>query len=193
MLSRRDLVSKYKSLLIENINKIESKNVIEIMSLLEKTAKEKKTIYVFGNGGSSTTALHMQNDFNIGVSRNVDYGYRFVCLSDNIPTITAIANDYSYNDIFRKQLEKRLDTGDIIIAISCSGNSENIIKAVEYAKSLGNVVIGITGYDGGKLQKISNYNFHIDVNNMQIVEDLVLILNHMMMFVFKMENRDINA
>ena len=127
------------------------------------------TIYTMGNGGSAATASHMVCDFAKG-AREATGGksFKFECLCDNTPIIMAIANDISYDDIFSFQLENKLKSNDLIIAISGSGNSKNVIKAVEYAKSIGTPVIGITGYDGGKLFDLADYHMHVDVNDMQI-------------------------
>ena len=106
-----------------------------------------------------------------------------VCLNDNTPTLMAIANDFSYEDIFRYQLEGRLRPEDLVIAISGSGNSKNIIKAVEYAKETGAKVVGITGYSGGKLRELADYHMHTEIDDMQIAEDIHMIFDHMMFFV----------
>ena len=108
-----------------------------------------------------------------------------VCLNDNIPTMLAIANDISYDDVFLFQLEGRLTADDLVIAISGSGNSKNIIKAVEYAKRVGAKVVGICGYDGGKLFSLSDFPMHVNVNDMQIVEDIHMAFDHMMMSVLR--------
>lgn len=101
-----------------------------------------------------------------------------VCLANNLSTLTAIANDYSYDDVFLHQVKSMLDKHDVLITISGSGNSTNVIKAAEYAKSKNNLVISMVGFDGGKLKKISDYSFHVAVDNMQISEDLHLFFCH---------------
>ena len=93
-----------------------------------------KRIYIFGNGGSSATASHFQNDFSKGVSEYIEDKFRFQCLNDNIATLMAISNDIGFEEVFRFQLKNIIEPGDIVIAISGSGNSQNIINAVEYAK-----------------------------------------------------------
>ena len=129
-----------------------------------------------GNGGSAATASHMVCDFNKGVSFVVGKKFRLQCLNDNVPSVMAIANDMSYDEVFSYQLQGVLEPGDLLVAISGSGNSKNIIKAVEYAKTIGCKVVGITGYSGGKM--------HVAVDDMQIVEDIHMIFDHMMMRVF---------
>lgn len=141
-------------------------------------------IYSFGNGGSAATASHMMNDFNKGVSYKLEKKFRFHCLNDNTAMLTAIANDIGYPYIFSVQMEGKLRAGDLVIAISGSGNSENVIRGVEYAKSCGCRVIGITGYDGGKLWKMSDYHLHVPSFDMQVVEDIHMIFNHMIMKCF---------
>ena len=98
-------------------------------------------------------------------------------------TVMAIANDISYEDIFSYQLQDRLNPGDLIIAISGSGNSKNIIKAVNYVKSCGNTIIGLTGFDGGRLMQLADINLHAPIDNMQITEDIHLLFNHLLVSV----------
>lgn len=142
-------------------------------------------IYTMGNGGSAATASHMVCDFNKGVSSVVGKKFRLQCLNDNVPSVMAIANDIlSYDEVFSYQLQGVLEPGDLLVAISGSGNSKNIIKAVEYAKTTGCKVVGITGYSGGKLMQMADYKMHVAVDDMQIVEDIHMIFDHMMMRVF---------
>lgn len=138
------------------------------------------TIYTFGNGESAATASHMVCDFNKGISENLSKKFNVVCLNDNTSIIMAIANDRSYDDVFYAQLENKLQANDMVIAISGSGNSRNIIKAVQYAKSVGCKIVGMTGYSGGKLKKLADYHMHVPVDDMQIAEDIHLTFNHMM-------------
>ena len=154
------------------------------MNLIMEAYKEKHTIYIFGNGGSSATASHFQNDFNKGISEYIENKFRFQCLNDNISSIMAIANDIGFEEVFRFQLLNKLEKGDIIIAISGSGNSRNIINAVEYAKSQGNKIIGMTGLEGGKLKELSDISLHVDVMSMQITEDIHMIFDHLIMSIF---------
>lgn len=162
---------------------LDVKAISDVINVFTKALDDEKAIYVFGNGGSASTASHMQNDFNKGISEFSQKKFRFHCLNDNVATITAIANDYSYDDIFKCQLDGRLSEGDVVVAISGSGNSGNIIRAVEYAKEKGNLIIGMTGFDGGELKRIADYNLHVNVNDMQIVEDIHIMFNHLMMSI----------
>ena len=156
----------------------------DAMRLLDMAFEQKSCIYIFGNGGSAATASHFQNDFNKGISEHTEKKFRFICLNDNISTIMAIANDIGYEEIFRFQLCGRLNPNDLVIGISGSGNSKNIINAVEYAKECGCSVIGITGFDGGELKKIADVSLHAPVNSMQITEDIHMIFDHLIMSIF---------
>ena len=143
------------------------------------------TVYTMGNGGSASTASHFVCDFSKGLSEELKDGKKFIfeCLSDNVASMMAIANDISYDEIFKYQLERRLTSNDLIIAISGSGNSKNVIRATEYAKYLGCKVIGVSGYKGGKLRELSDYHMHVDIEDMQIVEDVHMMFDHMIMRV----------
>ncbi len=156
----------------------------EALQLLEETMNNEGNIYVFGNGGSSATASHFQNDFNKGVSEHTEKKFRFICLNDNVPTVMAIANDIGFEEVFRFQLQGKLQEGDIVMAISGSGNSKNVLNAVEYAKEQGCKVIGLTGYNGGRLKELSDISLHAPVQSMQITEDIHMIFDHLMMSVF---------
>ena len=169
---------------IKVLNELDVEKIQDAFILLWKTFQKGGMIYCIGNGGSASTASHFANDFNKGLKPYTILPFNFVCLSDNIATITAIANDESYEDIYYYQLLHNLQPNDIILAISGSGNSKNIIKAVEYAKKCGNKIIGLTGFDGGRLKELSNISLHIPIDNMQITEDFHLMLNHLLMTLF---------
>lgn len=161
-------------------------NVDEInkaINLLVQTQENGNTVFTIGNGGSASTASHFQNDFNKGLSETLEKKFNFQCLCDNVSTLMAIANDISYDEVFFQQLHGRLKQGDVLLAISGSGNSKNIIKAVEYAKQNGNKVIGLTGYSGGKLKEMCDVSLHVPVNSMQVAEDIHMIFDHLMMSV----------
>ena len=179
-----ELMQDYFERVTATIDTLNFQEIDKSMKAILTAYDQGADIYVFGNGGSAATASHMTNDFNKGISCGIEKKFRFHCLNDNIATLLAIANDISYADIFYEQLKNRLRAKDLIIAISGSGNSCNIIKAVEYAQSCGCIVIGITGYSGGKLKQIADYSLHADIEDMQVVEDIHLIFNHMMMKAF---------
>jgi len=164
--------------IIDNIN---YDDIVKIINRLEQAVDENAKIYVIGNGGSSATASHMANDLGIGLRRRNLLNMNIVSLGDNSAVTSAIANDIGFENIFYMQLEGILKPEDVIIAISCSGNSPNISKAIDYAKKIGSCIIGITGFDGGKLKAMSDINFHIEAPQGEygLVEDAHMILDHM--------------
>ena len=169
---------------INTLQKLDVDAINQALNLLLEAYQEHKWIYIFGNGGSSSTASHFENDFNKGVSEPLKTKFRFRCLNDNVATLMAVANDMGFEEVFRYQLTDRIEPGDLVIAISGSGNSKNVINAVEYATSCGNKIIGITGYDGGKLRRMCDVSLHVPVNSMQISEDVHMIFDHLMMSMF---------
>lgn len=169
---------------IEVLRSLDVGEIDRVLNLLQQALERESMIYIFGNGGSAATASHFQNDFNKGISEYTQKKFRFCCLNDNVATLMAIANDIGYEEVFRFQLMGKLRPGDLVIAISGSGNSANVINAVEYAKREGNVVIGLTGYDGGKLRQLADHSLHAPVNSMQLTEDIHMIFDHLMMSVF---------
>ncbi len=179
-----NLIDTYLEQEIEVLKRIDVSAVNEVLNLLETGMKRDATIYIFGNGGSAATASHFQNDFNKGVSEHIDKKFRFLCLNDNVSTIMAIANDIGYEEVFRFQLQGKIKEGDILMAISGSGNSPNVINAVEYGKKQGCKVVGLTGYSGGRLKELSDISLHVPINSMQITEDVHMIFDHLMMSVF---------
>lgn len=176
-------ISRYLALELETIRALDIDAIARVLCLLEQTLEAEKTIYIFGNGGSAATASHFQNDFNKGLSEHTEKKFRFQCLNDNVATLMAIANDIGYENVFRFQLEGRLREGDVVFAISGSGNSPNVLRAVEYAKAQGNPVVGITGYGGGRLRELCDLSLHAPVNSMQVSEDIHMIFDHLMMSV----------
>lgn len=180
----REEIKDYIRLEIEILGKMDVEAINDALNLLYDTMQNEGNIYIFGNGGSSATASHFQNDFNKGISEHTAKKFRFQCLNDNMATVMAIANDISFDEVFRFQLIGRMKPDDIVIAISGSGNSRNVLNAVEYAKDQGCKVMGLTGYDGGKLKELSDISLHVPVNSMQITEDLHMVLDHLMMSVF---------
>ena len=153
-------IRDYLALEIEILKKLDVEQINAALNLLDETRQKKGRIYICGNGGSAATASHFQNDFNKGVSEYIDVPFRFHCLNDNVATLMAIANDIGYEEVFRFQLRNNLEENDVLVAISGSGNSHNVIRAVEYAKEHGCKIIGLTGFSGGKLKELSDISLH---------------------------------
>ena len=173
-------VGEYLSVLSDALGKVDLLTMEEATEAIMEAYEKEASIYIMGNGGSASTASHIVCDFNKGISVHLDKKFKFVSLTDSMAVITAISNDYSYEDIFRVQMEGRLKPDDMVIAISGSGNSKNVLKAVEYARSKGNKVISLTGYDGGKLKGLSDIPIHVNIMDMQKSEDIHMILLHAM-------------
>lgn len=183
----KDYISEINTYLEHEIDTLKVLDVNEInaaLNLLLETFENGNTVFVFGNGGSSATASHFQNDFNKGVSEHTEKKFNFQCLNDNVATVMAVANDIGFEEVFRFQLVGHMRPGDVVLAISGSGNSKNVLNAVEYAKSQGAKVIGLTGFGGGKLKELSDVSLHVPVNSMQITEDIHMVFDHLMMSIF---------
>lgn len=165
---------------LENMPK---EDISRVMNVLETARLNRKRIFICGNGGSASTASHYECDFNKGVSYDQEIKYDFECLSDNVPMMMAIANDISYDDIFVVPLRNKLNQGDVVIGISGSGNSENVVRALAYANETDAETIAICGYSGEKIKEIAKHNIHVKIDNMQIVEDVHLMLDHLMMYI----------
>lgn len=175
------IIEDYITVLKSTLDNFDKNEVIILNDILEETRQKGKKVFIFGNGGSGSTASHFACDINKGVSLKQSNRHRVIALTDNIPTMLAYANDIGYEDVFIEQLKNFIEDGDIVIGISGSGNSKNILKAIEYSNLRGNVTIGITGYHGGDLKKISTYSVNANYNDMQISEDIHMILVHMLM------------
>ncbi len=189
----KDKIKNYLDLETKVIANLNIEEINETMNALLDCYNRGGTVYTCGNGGSASTATHMVCDFGKGTCYDLDKKFHFVCLNDNIPTIMAIANDDSYDNVFIYQLKDRLTKNDLLLAISGSGNSHNIIKAVDYAKEIGAKIIGVTGYSGGRLLKAADYHLHAPIDDMQITEDVHLIFNHMIMKIFWQYLHEING
>lgn len=142
--------------------------------------KRDSAVFIMGNGGSGSTASHAAYDFNIAVSGKLKKRFQFVSLCDNVTTLLALSNDYGYENVFYMQIKDILKKEDVVLCISCSGNSENVVKVAEYAKSVGCKVISFTGFDGGRLKKLADYPVHVELHDMKRAEDCHAVLLHAM-------------
>ena len=169
---------KQHNLVIENFDHQEVKNAI---SLIKETIEKEKRVAVCGNGGSASAASHYITDWNKMVYAHTGLKFNGICLSDNIGLITAYSNDLSYNEVFSEQVKNLLHEGDLLITISGSGNSENVIKATNVANEMKVNTLSICGYDGGKLKQLSGKSVWIRSNDMQLCEDAQTVFGHMVM------------
>ena len=170
----------YKNRLIEILDLIDSSKLEQVITAIIEAFKTGKTVYVVGNGGSAATASHMQADFSFFVRYFTKFRPRIIALTDNVPLITAVGNDTSFDNIFVEQMTGRFGEGDILIAISASGNSSNLIKAAELANKLGGTSIAFVGFQGGKLNEVSKLSIYTPnpKGDYGPIEDVHMILNH---------------
>lgn len=164
--------------LAEAFGKIPLRDMEEFEKQILAAYRHGKHIFLIGNGGSAATASHFANDLSKGTRCRGKKCFKAFSLTDNIPLVTAWANDNSFEDIFVEQLANLLQPGDLIVAISGSGNSKNILKAVEYANAHGGVTFGFIGFQGGKLKDIVKKSIVVPSNKQEIIEDIHLILEH---------------
>jgi rfaE bifunctional protein kinase chain/domain len=169
--SEQSDIHKYLTGVNNTLSNIDRKNISKFVEMLLEAYNNDKTIYVFGNGGSAATASHFCGDLVMGVSHGLDKRFKVVCLNDNIPSLMAIANDMSYDAIFVEQLKNFLNPGDLVVGISGSGNSINVIKGLEYANLIGGKTVAICGFKGGKIKEIAQLAVHAETDDMEITED----------------------
>lgn len=178
ILKSNDYFKEYIKIKDTLLNQIDKKSLDKIINIILDTNKKKRNLFSCGNGGSAATAEHLSCDFSKGSNTNTNLNIKVFSLNSNNSLITAIANDISYDDIFSYQLERFGKANDVLLAFSVSGTSKNIIKCAKIAKRKKIKIISFTGFDGGKLKKLSNYNINFFSNNFGIVEDCHLTLVH---------------
>jgi D-sedoheptulose 7-phosphate isomerase len=149
--------------------------------LVVNTIKNNKKIITCGNGGSALTASHYITDWNKMYNLNTGKKLRGLCLTDNVGLMSAYANDVDFDSAFSGQIEAIMDEGDLLVVVSGSGNSSNILAAIESARSIGAAIVGVLGYDGGKAKPLCDASFHVPSWDMQICEDIHLSFGHLIM------------
>ena len=175
-----EFARKYLDYLGAILSGIDSEEISNFIASLLNARKIDATIFFIGNGGSAATASHFANDLAIGTGQRKK-PFRALSLTDNVPILTAIANDFGYEEIFLRQLEILAKPGDILVGISASGNSKNVLKAFDYAKSIGIKTIAITSFDGGNMKNIADQNVYIptELKEYGPAEDSHMILDHL--------------
>jgi D-sedoheptulose 7-phosphate isomerase len=148
---------------------------------LRESWKLGRTVYLCGNGGSAGNAIHLANDFLYGAGISSGIGLRVEALSANPSVLTSLANDIGYEEIFAEQIRVKANSGDVLIVLSGSGNSANVIKALEIANAKGMQTFAILGYSGGRCKELARHPIHFEIDDMQIAEDLQLIVGHICM------------
>lgn len=149
-----------------------------VAGLILEAYKKGRRVFLMGNGGSATTAMHFARDLQMGTAVAGRPRLKATCLADNMAFVTAIANDVNYESIFTEQLVGQAAAGDVVIGISASGNSPNVLRAIDYANGIGAVTIGLIGFGGGKLKGLARKSIVISRKNYQQVEDVHMVLAH---------------
>ena len=183
-----DYFRRYCDYVQKLISEIDIESVKRVVDCLLEARENDKTIYFAGNGGSAATASHFSQDMG-EIGRKIrGKGFRTQSINDNVSALTAISNDYSYDHVFSLQIQYNFDPGDALVVISASGNSPNVIKAVELAKEKGGSTVALVGFDGGRLAQICDHVIHIQSKKGEYgpVEDIHLILNHMIVSYLRM-------
>lgn len=173
--------TRYIEMLKSTIDRLDMEQISNAIALIKDAWQKGKQVFCFGNGGSALTAQHYATDWSKGVYCSTGKPLNARCLADNIGIVSAYGNDFSYEDIFIQQLKPILSSGDLVIGISGSGNSENVIRAIQYAGDNGAATLGICGYNGGRLRQVAQHCVWVDINDMQITEDVHLFLGHMVL------------
>ena len=183
----------YISILSDTLHKIDFNSLSKIVSLIEKKVKNKKTLYVCGNGGSAAISNHFVCDYLKYMKTDNNLLPKIFSLSSSNELITAISNDISYDKIFSYQLKVLASSGDILLVISSSGNSKNLIEVIKAAKKMNIKTISFTGFDGGIIKRISDYNLHFNYKNYGISEDLHHISMHLVCQYIRMKYSNKNV
>lgn len=159
---------------------IDAKAVEKLVDLIYLSYKNNKTVFIIGNGGSASSASHLAEDLSKGsiIDQKCEKRIKALSLTDNTSFITAVGNDDGFSNIFVSQLRTFVNDDDLLIAISCSGNSENIIVASEYCRQRNMKIVGVTGFTGGELKEMSDLSIHIPINDFGIVESIHSIIFH---------------
>lgn len=168
----------YFNKVADTLKKVDQEALDRLVKIIFECRDRGNTVYIFGNGGSAATASHVAGDFLKGISYQLEKRFKVICLSDNIPGTSAISNDLSYDEVFIEPLKTFLSKNDVVIGISGSGNSVNVVKAMEYAKSSGAITVAMCGYKGGKIKDIADLAVHVPINDMEVAEDIHLVIFH---------------
>ncbi len=172
---------RYLGKLAAALSSVDRSAIDGAIELIREAWNGGRQVITLGNGGSAMTALHFITDWNKSIFLGSGRPFRGRSLVDNMGLLSAYANDISYQDIFVEQMRNVAQPGDLVIAISGSGNSENVIRAVSYANSIDCVTLGLCGYDGGRLKDVARHVLWAKVNDMQLTEDIHAIFGHIVM------------
>ncbi|BAO75043.1 SIS domain-containing protein [Winogradskyella sp. PG-2] len=178
-------IKSYLENLTETLNNLDIDAIENCANVLLKAYENGNHIFICGNGGSAATASHFACDINKGVSYGLQKRFKVIPLTDNLGTITAYTNDVGYDIVFEEQLKNFFNPGDVLVGISGSGNSKNVLKAIDFINKNGGVSVGWTGFDGGKLKELAHHSVDANINDMQISEDIHMTMVHVLMKLLK--------
>jgi D-sedoheptulose 7-phosphate isomerase len=167
------------------MNELPKENIVAVIELLQSARMDGRQIFIMGNGGSASTATHFVCDLAKNTRKDGLPHFKVIGLTDNMALFSAYANDEGYENVFSQQLANLVRAGDIVIGISASGNSRNVLNAIELAKTLNATTVGFTGFDGGQLCRMVDLNIHVSSNIIEHVEDIHLMLEHMIVKAIK--------
>jgi len=184
-LSSNDFAKWYQNQSISQWKNLDLKAIVDLADVIENVQNEGHTVYIMGNGGSAATASHIATDLSKTAARSDRPRLKCISLSDNVSYLTAIGNDMGYEYIFVRQMENLLNKNDVVILVSGSGNSPNILRAAEYAKKLKALTVGLIGFDGGKLKSMVDITLHVPCHQYGVVEDLHMSVGHIVTFYLK--------
>lgn len=176
--------NSYKIDLLKAVETIDMRRVEEVIQLFVNARERGNHIFVCGNGGSASTASHFVTDVLKGASYNRSMRFRILSLTDSVPTITAYSNDTHYECVFVEQLKNLAQRDDLVVAISASGNSPSVLRAIEYGNSIGCHTVGLTGGNGGRLGSLVEVNIQISNPHVGRIEDIHMIVGHMISYFF---------
>jgi D-sedoheptulose 7-phosphate isomerase len=185
-----DYFKSYLDCLNEALKKLDIDQMNELVKMIYNAYQKGKQIFILGNGGSATCASHWVCDFGKGINTKSSKRMKIISLSDNVSILTALGNDISYNHVFKYQLENLAEAGDLVICLSVSGNSQNLVMAVDYCNTIGCDTISITGDYNGTLRNKTKLNITVQSQNYGVVEDIHLIINHILSQYIKNCNLD---
>lgn len=181
IMSPQDSCFQYSARLQSVLLSADWSGVSSLAEAMEECWQSGRQVFFCGNGGSAGNAVHMANDFVYGVAKKTGGGIKATALSANQSVMTCFANDIGYESIYSEQLAVFAQAGDVLVALSGSGNSPNIVKAIEQAKAMDVKTYAILGYSGGKCKEMADVPIHFPIDDMQIAEDMQLIVGHMLM------------
>ncbi len=178
-------ITSYISVLQDTVGKLPVESITRVVETLQNARLEGRKVFIMGNGGSASTANHFVCDLAKNTRHDSLPHFRVIGLTDNMAIFSAYANDEGYENVFAAQLANLVEAEDVVIAISASGNSANVVKAIEEAKSYNAVTVGFTGFTGGKLASLVDIQVHVDSHVIEHVEDIHLMLEHMIVKAIK--------